>query len=111
MPGVRIAHRTKRAPTSGPIVHTVPIPSKPFTGASLDKCPTCGVVHPVKTVHLWLDDEGTCIVSVGVLADLQTAGMDDFDIVGEVLNPPPLSIGVPRPAQDQAHRKITYYHS
>lgn len=93
----------------GPLVHLVPIPTKPFAGQSLDQCPTCGVVHPVKTVHLWLDDAGTCIVSQGVLDDLQLAGMPDLDILGEVANPPALTLNGGRAGQDQANRKITYY--
>lgn len=108
MPGIRIGHRTARA-TIGPLVHTVPIPTKPLSGQSLDMCPTCGVVHPFKTVHLWLDDAGTCIVSAGVLADLQAAGMPDLDILGEVLNPPTLSLNGGRAVQDKANRRVIQY--
>lgn len=108
MPGIRIGHRTARA-TIGPLVHTVPIPTKPMSGQSLDTCPTCGVIHQFKTVHLWLDDAGTCIVSAGVLADLQAAGMPDLDILGEVLKPPDLTLNGGRASQDKANRKITYY--
>ena len=88
MPGVRIAHRKLRS-----CVALVPLMHKPFTGGSLDRCPTCQVVHPVKTVHLWLDDAGACIVSEGVLADLKRAGMPGLEIMATVKKPPPLRFG------------------
>jgi hypothetical protein len=80
--------------------------SKPFTGASLDICPSCHLVHPVKTVHLWLDDTGACIVSQGVLEDLRKAGMPELETFEEVKNPPPLAIGVQREKQDQQARQL-----
>jgi len=101
MPGVRIRHQSLRS-----CVALVPIMKKPFTGQSLDRCPTCHFVHPVKTVHLWLDDTGACIVSIGVLKDLQSAGMPELDIVGEVKNPPPLQLGESRTKQDYVSRRL-----
>ena len=109
MPGVRIAHNTLRSCLAlAPILH------KPFTGQSLDICPTCQVVHPVKTVHLVLDDAGTCIVSEGVLKDLQGAhgvgglALHNLRIVNEVKKPPPLAFGggVTREQVDHANRRI-----
>lgn len=105
MGGIRIGHRTLRS-----CVALVPIPTKPFTGASLRKCPNCLVVHTHKTVHLWLDDVGSAIVSQGVLADLRAAGMPNLDILAEVKAPPPLTIGRnSRPEVDHKNRKITWW--
>ena len=101
MPGIRIVHSSARSS-----VVLVPIMSKPFFGQSLDRCPSCHLVHLVKTVHLWVDADGTCIVSQGVLKDLKSAGMPSLSVVAEVLKPPPLQLGVAREKTDQSNRKI-----
>lgn len=104
MAGIRIRHRTLRS-----CVALVPIMAKPMTGLSLYECPHCHVVHPVKTVHLWLDDTGSCTVSTGVFDDMRNGwtGPPEFDVVGEVKDPPPLSLnGDPRDKQDQASRAL-----
>jgi len=101
MSGIRIRHRTLRSS-----VALVPLLFKPFEGQSIDTCPTCHVVHPVKTVHLWLDDSGTCIVSQGVLEDLKKAGMPELLMAGEVKNPPPLTLGIRRERLDQDARRL-----
>ena len=104
MPGIRIAHITARN-----VVYLVPIVAKPFVGDSLntDPCPTCHQVHLVKTVHLWLDGAGTCIVSEGVLKDLQTAGMPDLVVMATVVNPPALFLnGASRQQIDNGNRRI-----
>lgn len=103
MAGIRIVHTSARN-----VVYLVPIVAKPFTGQSLDQCPTCHVIHPCKTVHLWLDGAGSCIVSTGVLADLLSAGMPDLLVVAEVANPPPLNFGpeVTREQIDNGNRRI-----
>jgi hypothetical protein len=103
MPGIRIVHTTARN-----VVYLVPIMAKPFTGQSLDICPSCHLVHPVKTVHLWLDGAGSCIVSQGVLQDLVSAGMPDLSVVAEVVNPPALHFGpgVTREQIDNNNRRI-----
>lgn len=100
--GIRIRHLTKRFPE----VALVPVISKPFFGASLDTCPTCRVIHPCKTVHLWLDDMGSCLVSQGVLDDLLAAGMPELQVIGGTESPPDLDIGMPRQKQDQEARKL-----
>lgn len=107
MAGIRIAHQTAR---SGILL--VPILSKPFPGpfnTDKDKCPTCRQVHMVKTVHLWLDDVGSCIVSQGVLEDLKLAGMPGLAVMAEVLNPPPLQLGADRAQIDNGNRKIVRF--
>ena len=106
MPGIRIAHIQARN-----VVYLVPIVAKPFPGpfdSERDRCPTCHQVHTVKTVHLWLDGAGSCIVSEGVLADLQSAGMPDLVVMATVVNPPALHFGpgVSREHLDNGNRKI-----
>lgn len=103
MAGVRIVHATAKN-----TVVLVPILAKPFTGQSLDPCPSCHLVHPVKTVHLWLDGAGTCIVSTGVLEDLKSAGMPELSVLAEVAKPPPLNFGpgVSRAQIDNNNRRI-----
>jgi hypothetical protein len=97
---VRIAHLTLRS-----CVALVECPHKPIRGL-LRPCPLCQVVHKLKTVHLWLDDAGTCLVSEGVLADLLKAGMPALAVVGEVADPPPLVIGQERQVVDSRNRRI-----
>lgn len=90
----------------------VPIITKPFSGDSLKVCPGCKAyfgtedVHLVKTVHLWLNDAGACMVSEGVLEELKQAGMPDLFVENAVERPPTLQLGVPRERQDQEHRRI-----
>jgi len=98
--GVRIRHRTKRHG-----IALVPIPTKPLMGLHR-KCPTCQVTHTLKTVHLALDATGACIVSHGVLADLQAAGMPNLDIVADIVDPPAITLGGDRLEVDQANSKI-----
>lgn len=106
MAGVRVTHRSAKNS-----VVLVPILSRPFTGQSLDQCPSCHLVHPVKTVHLWLDGDGSCVVSDGVLADLKSAGMPDLSVTGEVVNPPPLNFGpgATREQIDNNNRRLVHH--
>jgi len=108
---IQIRHRTMRG-TIGGMPHTVPILSKPIRsfdrfGKLLErKCPTCGVHHPCKTVHLWLDDTGACLVSSGVLDDLRLAGMPNLDTVGASNVAPSIEINKPRAIVDRNNRAI-----
>lgn len=86
MPGIRITHATHR---SG--MYLVPVLAKPFPAETVDQCPSCHLFHLCKTIHLWLDDVGSCIVSKGVLDDLKLAGFPGLSIDAEVVNPPPLN--------------------
>jgi len=58
----------------------------------LRECVTCKTTHKVKTIHLTLGADGTCIVSEGVLDSLKLAGMPDLDYVADIVNPPPIKI-------------------
>lgn len=102
---IRVVHDTLRS-----CVALVPILAKPFFGDSIKKCPNCQVIHPVKTVHLWLDDAGSALVSEGVLKDLKSAGMPNLTISAEVKSPPTLKIGImTRPEIDHKNRRITWW--
>ena len=90
----------------------VPVMLQPLNWAHDHQCPGCKAVfgrtdvHMVKTIHLWLDDTGSCIVSEGVLKSLRLAGMPGLDAENDVINPPPLSVGPPREQQDHDSRAI-----
>ena len=93
MPGIRIKHTTLTS-----TCYLVPVMGKPYVryGRPVPMlCPLCQVLHPVKTVHLWLEPDGTVIVSPGVLDELRLAGMPDLEVVNEVQAPPPLRLGNP----------------
>lgn len=104
MPGIRIRHRALRS-----CLITFPMLDTPMVGPSLYECPHCHVEHPFKTIHLWLDDSGAVIVSTGVYEAMRTrwSGPPEFDVVGEVPDPPALRLdGGSREEQDQAARAI-----
>lgn len=103
--GIRIRHATLRS-----CVCVVPVLKKPYADGGFI-CPTCQILHPVKAVHLWLDAAGTCLVSEGVLGELQLAGMPDLTVVGSVPNPPALVVGrgVNRASVDQKNRRIAQW--
>ncbi len=86
----------------------VPIVSQPFQWDSLKKvCNLCQVTHLVKTIHLWLDDTGSCLVSTGVLEQLRKVEMPDLIVVGSTKNPPPIQVGrKPRDQVDAENRTI-----
>lgn len=112
--GYQLRHRDLRA-----CVVTVPLgwremPHNPAYGVG-GRCPTCNVVHRVKTYHLNVDSDGCCTVSPTVFDNLCKAGAVDgvpddmlvqpnggrpwrlpevpFEFVGAV-EPPPLKIGM-----------------
>ncbi len=103
MPGIKIRY-TK--PNNG--LALIPLLHKPYQWDSLKKvCNLCQVSHPVQTLHLWLNDQDECLVSTGVLEDLQKAHLPDLLIVGSVDKPPTLHIGrQPRQAEDADNRRI-----
>lgn len=107
MAGIKIRYTQ---PNNG--LALIPLLHKPLFWDSLKKvCPLCQVTHPVKTVHLWLDDKDECIVSTGVLEDLRKAGLPDLVIAGAVKDPPPLHIGrQPRQADDANNRRINIHY-
>jgi len=110
MGGIRIKHRDLRN-----CVVTVPLPGQrlphnPEYGHH-GKCPTCGMVHVLKTYHLNLDDAGQCVVSPKVFSEMCKANVMDghggvgvglpgvpFEFVEDEPDPPPLTIGLPGPS-------------
>lgn len=119
--GYRI--RYTRAFNGGlPHIHLVPFRDQPlFVHRSAvrgrDECPTCGIIHPVKTVHLTLDSTGSCIVSGSVLEALRAGvpyGLEkhDLEFVEVVPNPPSLTVdGRPRRQIDQENEAIKQWSS
>lgn len=103
MPGIRIKHATLTN-----CLVTVPVLSIPYGNGPID-CPMCQTWHPVKTVHLWLEPDGTCIVAPPVLDLLKRAGMPALSVVNEVKNPPPLHIGVGK--QDSVRVRRDWRHA
>ena len=115
--GIRVQH-TNYQPRPGVTVHLVPCMWLPFPVTSQvpgkDECPTCGVIHPVKTIHLHLDSIGACLVSEGVLELLQKAGLEanDLRVIGSTDNPPPLRVDgkTSRPEIDQINSRIQQWN-
>lgn len=95
-------------------IHLVPLLWQPFPARNLivgkDECPTCNIIHPCKTVHLWLDAQKTVLVSQGVYDSLLKAGleMNLLELVGGTDKPPPLRINgrVSRRQVDQENETI-----
>ena len=87
-------------------------PKRPFSDGGFD-CHMCvgngqAVHHYGKATHLWLEPNGTCIVSTGVLKELRSAGMPQLTVTGRTSKPPPLMLtpGVSRQVIDNRNRKI-----
>lgn len=81
------------------------------------RCNLCLVHHRWKTTHLWLEPDGSCLVSVGVLEELRAAGFPKvLRVTGSTSSPPPLRIGKVgtkpvthrefRPAVDNQNRRV-----
>lgn len=88
MSGVRIAHATLSNQ-----LWVVENPKHRYTDGGYD-CNICiGAHHYGKTTHLWLEPDGMCLVSTGVLEELKRAGMPQLTVVGHVDRPPPLRLG------------------
>lgn len=102
------------AKVTGIRVHVVHVMTKSYGDNPLD-CKVCGVIHPVKAIHLWLNEDSQCLVSPGVLEDLKLAGLEaeGITVVGQVKNPPPIRMGkgVDRFAIDKANNTITIYRN
>ena len=103
--GIIIEHETARSS-----IVLAPIMSRPINYTTNPTvCNHCHVVHPVKTIHVWMGPNGRSIISPGVLKELQQGNaMDGFTVVGDTKTPPPLTVGrnSNRPEQDQKHRKL-----
>ena len=83
-------------------------PANPFSDGGYD-CNMCvGTHHYGKATHLWLEPNGTCMVSVGVLKELEAAGMPQMTVVGSTTKPPALRLGrdADRQAVDNNNRAI-----
>ena len=110
MVGIQITHPTLKSVTA-----VVTDPARPYQVPFL--CPTCHVIHEHKTLHIGLDDRGSCLVSAGVLESLKKAGAIDtpggFRVTGHTNNPPALTIsrGMSRDEIDFRNRAQTIHNT
>lgn len=73
------------------------------------QCRICMSEHDVKTFHLYLEADGQCMVSYGVLEDLKRMGMpEQLRVVGHEDNPPPLKLGRVGPKSGGVGDQITH---
>ena len=88
--GFNVRHKTITSK-----VVLIPLMWIPMLGDSLRICNLCRMVHPVKTIHLQLDDNGRATVSFGVLEQMRRAGLKRFGFVyeGSLTAPPPVTCG------------------
>jgi len=120
--GFRIQHRTLRGSNGVNPIVAVGIRTRPYPQPRL--CPTCGIGHNWKHIHLQLDSNGTCLVSEGVFTSLGRAGAIQFsrpgsvsrgaifDFVQEDDSPPPqsMSLGYGPPASNGSNPRIETIH-
>lgn len=107
MSGIRLLHATGRN-----CVVTIEHPYRPLPSPQL--CPTCQVLHPRKTYHLWLDDSGGTVVSLGVFEALKQCGLPNLAIEAEVERPPSATISLQdgkRPTVVREKPRIRLYTS
>jgi hypothetical protein len=96
VPGVKLEHKVL---TTGlvtiPVFFAVDIweHHRPVVGR--DECPTCKIIHPVKTLHLNFNN-GICIVAEGIVDSLKKMEKDPlaYDLIknikiGEEIKKPP----------------------
>lgn len=99
MSGIRLHHPTLRAGEGTTLTYVVELPLEweaitPTRNRSQENCPTCGVPHARKALHLHLDANGDVIVAVPIYTQLlKVPTMAGLELVHEVKEPPPLSIG------------------
>lgn len=86
MAGIRIVHDTLR--NGWLVVHH---PTKKYVVPYI--CPRCKETHLNKAIHIWLDHQGTSIVSEEVHELLRQSGMPGLTFSNVVVNPPPQYVG------------------
>lgn len=104
---------------NGNRVHLIPLPGKNLhvhltkEQIAKDVCPTCNVIHSVKTVHLWIDSTNTVLVSAGVKEVIEKdfpggLAAAELEVVGGTDKPPPLTLNgkQSRREVDQANETI-----
>ena len=124
--GFKIRHRSLRSCVAAVEAGWRKLRPEPGYGVA-GKCPVCQRAHTVKTYHLNLVDDGTCIVSPKVFDNLCRAGAIDGVPTGRIpspngkpwrplihppfeyvdtVEPPPLGIGMGRVAD--AEGRVLY---
>jgi hypothetical protein len=106
---VRLVHRTKKGTGDFNALDLVPCTWKPRPNAK--QCPTCHVKHPYKTLHLWIEPDGSVLVAWVVYQTLLRAGLPNYDVAADVVKAPPLKLGqdVTRLEVDKQNRKMTMW--
>jgi hypothetical protein len=105
--GVRVKHATLRNK-----LFVVENSKHLFTDGGYDcnQCaPVFGPVHHYgKATHLWLEPDGTALVSVGALEELKRAGMPNLRVIDHTNEPPTLRLGrnAERQVVDNDNRRI-----
>ena len=81
-----------------------------------DVCPTCRQIHTVKTVHLWLDQNNTCLVSRGVKESIEKdypggLAAAELKVDGGTEAPPALRVGKGKTRReiDQENESIQHW--
>ncbi len=100
--GIRLAHPVHKSCTL--IIEHF----KPYTAPLL--CGPCGKTHLTKTYHLYLDAEGTVIVSQEIFDSLKQVGLGGMHLANEVLKPPHQTVGGP-PARPERLPLFVKYNS
>jgi len=115
--GFRLRYTGAENPT-GVRIHLVPILSQPIfvhhpAVVGKDECPSCQIIHPVKTHHLWLNSNNEVLVSRGVYESILTLGLPtvELELVDGTNSPPPLAIGAgkSRRQMDQENETISHW--
>jgi hypothetical protein len=103
---VRLIHQTKKGTANFQALDLVPCTWIPIN----HDCVTCKTFHYFKTIHLWLEPDGSVLVSWDVFKLLRKAGLPNYDVAADtVAAPPPLRIGKngSRLEVDKKNRKMT----
>ncbi len=106
---VRLIHKTKKGTGDFNALDLVPCTWLPRPNAK--SCPTCHKKHPFKTLHLWIEPDGSVLVAWVVYQTLLRAGLPNYDVAADVVKAPPLRLGKDgsRLEVDKENRKMTMW--
>jgi hypothetical protein len=87
--GIQLRHATLRN-----YLLAIEDKDRPYGDGGYDCNLEPGVHHRFKTTHLFLDDTGACMISVGVKKEIEAAGWPkNLSIIASTNEPPALRIG------------------
>lgn len=106
---VRLIHRFKKGTGDFKALDLIPCTWLPRPNAK--KCPNCQITHPFKTIHLWIEPDGSVLVGWAAYQTLLKARLPNYDVAADVVKAPPLRIGKngSRLQVDKENRKMTMY--